>query len=212
MSEPSSGTMRDMISDIDLRPHQRGLRISVILAVALVLSIIYPDAIARRQKSKLPVEAADLADLIHTLINKERKKHRLSVLVWSSELMRIAEKHSRDMDSRNYLDHNSPDGKGFADRYRQSEYTCEVRVGNVIHLGAENIALSHLYNSMIKEKGNTYYNWNSPQEIALRTVKGWMDSAGHRKNILAPHWRQEGIGVKIETSPGNKVYITQNFC
>ena len=204
--------MRDMICKIDACAHQRGLRIYVILAVALVLSIVYPDAVARRQQSKPAVEITDLANRIHILINKERKKHRLGNLTWNSDLARIAEKHSRDMDSRNYLDHNSPDGKGFTDRYRQSGYTCEVRAGSVIHLGAENIALSHLYNSMIKEKGNIYYNWNSPQEIALRTVKGWMDSAGHRKNILAPHWRQEGIGVKIEASPGNKVYITQNFC
>jgi len=27
-----------------------------------------------------------------------------------------------------------------------------------------------------------------------------------------PYWLQEGIGIEIESSPGNKIYITQNFC
>jgi len=41
-------------------------------------------------------------------------------------------------------------------------------------------------------------------------VRGWMDSPGHRKNILTPHWRNEGVGVFL--SPDEKVFITQNFC
>ena len=147
-----------MIYKIDARAYQSGLPIVVMLTVAIGLSLTYADAIARRQQSKPTVEATDLANRIHVLINKERKKHRLGMLAWNDDLMRIAEKHSRDMDNRDYLDHNSPDGKGFTDRYRQSGYTCEVRAGTVISLGAENIALSHLYNSMLKEKGNTYYN------------------------------------------------------
>ena len=116
------------------------------------------------------------------------------------------------MQSRNYLSHDSPEGKGFSYRYRQGGYVCEIRVGSFTYIGAENVALSHLYNSMTREDGIAYYNWNSPQEIAQRTVSGWMNSPGHRKNILEPHWRHEGIGVRIETTPGNKIYITQNFC
>ncbi|MBS1128555.1 MAG: serine protease, partial [Nitrospirae bacterium] len=39
---------------------------------------------------------------------------------------------------------------------------------------------------------------------------GWMNSQGHRKNILTPHWLNQGIGVFISTD--DTVYITQNFC
>jgi uncharacterized protein YkwD len=39
-----------------------------------------------------------------------------------------------------------------------------------------------------------------------------MSSPGHRENILTPYWRDEGIGIEVESSPGNKIYITQNFC
>lgn len=201
-----------MIANSNSASGNRCLRFCTLLTITLALAAVHDDTAARRQKTKHTVEATDLAKRIHALINKERKRHRLSGLTWNDGLVRIAEKHSRDMDGRSYLDHSSPEGNGFPERYRQAGYTCEIQVGNVIYTGAENIALSHLYNSTVIEDGVPYYNWNSPQEIALRTVNGWMNSPGHRKNILAPHWRQEGIGVKIENSPGNKVYITQNFC
>lgn len=199
-------------TSIEMNSHRRRLGIATMFALVLVLGPAYQDAGARRQKPQPAVEAADLAMRIHTLINRERKKHRLGTLAWSEALARVAEKHSRDMQARNYLSHSSPEGKGFSDRYRQAGYVCEIGSGPIVYQGAENIALSHLYNSSVIEDGVAYHNWNSAQDIAQRTVSGWMKSPGHRKNILTPHWRQEGIGVRIEPSPGHKVYITQNFC
>ena len=207
-----SGTLAHMILLNRSQLVGNHFRIFLGFTIAVALCIAPPAATARRQKTQHNIEAADLAKRIHTLVNAERRKQRLTVLAWSNDLKQIAEKHSQDMDQKNYLDHNSPDGKGFPERYRRDGYSCELRVGNVIFTGAENIALSHLYNSMIKEDGVSYYNWNSAQEIAQRTVSGWMNSPGHRKNILAPYWRQEGVGIKIEKKPGNKIYITQNFC
>lgn len=196
----------------DLQIRRRTLGIPCVLMAALVFGAMCSDARARQPKSQPTVAAADLAQDIHAQINRERQSRGLTPLVWSKDLSRIAEKHSRDMASRNYLGHDSADGQDFSYRYRQGKYTCEIRVGNLIYTGAENVALSHLYNSLTKEAGVTYYNWNSPHEIAQRTVNGWMNSPGHRKNILAPHWRHEGVGIKIEAMPGNKIYITQNFC
>lgn len=194
-----------------MNSHRRYLGIATSVFI-VVLGLSYEDAGARRQKPQPTVEAADLATRIHALINRERKKHRLKTLDWSKDLAQISEKHSRDMEMRNYLSHSSPEGQGFIDRYRQAGYVCEIQSGSIIYQGAENIALSHLYNSSIIEDGVVYRNWNSTQDIAQRTVSGWMKSPGHRKNILAPQWRQEGIGVRIEPSPGHKIYITQNFC
>ena len=54
------------------------------------------------------------------------------------------------------------------------------------------------------------YNWSSMESIATSTVTGWMESPGHRKNILEPHWQSEGIGVAV--APDYSVYITENFC
>jgi uncharacterized protein YkwD len=191
---------------------RRCLHVLAILAAVLSLCTASTYATARQQKAKPTIVAADLAKRIHTIINMERKRHGLGMLAWSEDLFRIASKHSNDMATRNYLSHDSPEGKGFSDRYQQAAYVCEIRIGRVIHTGAENIALSHRYNSMTTEDGIAYYNWNSAQEIAQKTVDGWMNSPGHRKNILTPHWLHEGIGIEFESGPGNKIYITQNFC
>ena len=165
---------------------------------------------ARRQQPQPVIVAADLAQRIHVQVNAERARHRLPALSWDKTLSRIAAGHSHDMAHRNYLSHDTPEGRDFSDRYRQAGYSCQVRIGTVIHAGAENIALGRLYNSVTTENGIAYYDWNSVQQIARSTVDGWMKSPGHRENILTPYWRHQGIGVEI--APDNKVYITQNFC
>jgi uncharacterized protein YkwD len=192
----------------DARHH--ALRVSLLCVAVLVLGAAHSVSAARQQIPQPTVEATDLAKRIHAQINTKRKKNGLQPLAWNVTLSQIAAKHSRDMASRRYLGHTSPEGKNFSDRYQQNGFSCEIRIGNLIYAGAENIALSRLYNSMTTENDIAYYNWNSVQEIALKTVDGWMNSPGHRKNILTPYWRQEGIGIEI--TPGNKIYITQNFC
>ncbi|MEK6743880.1 MAG: CAP domain-containing protein [Nitrospirota bacterium] len=148
--------------------------------------------------------------MIHTLINRERGKRGLSQLAADNDLARIARGHSKDMASRRYFSHDSPEGHDFSFRYRQEGYTCSLRIGNTVHMGAENIFLNVRYNSVTTVNRDAYYDWNSEEQIAETTVRGWMDSPGHRKNILTPHWRNEGIGVFL--SPDDKIYITQNFC
>jgi len=83
-------------------------------------------------------------------------------------------------------------------------------VGNVIHLGAENIARGNLYASVTTVNRIQHFDWSSEERIARAAVEGWMASPGHRANILTAHWKREGIGLVI--APDRKVYITQNFC
>jgi uncharacterized protein YkwD len=153
----------------------------------------------------------ELEKNIHDLINRERQKHGLSPLVWNDTLSIIARKHSQDMARRNYFSHDTPEGHDFSYRYGQAGYSCAVRgQGNIYYIGAENIFQNNLYDRVVFVDGVVHYDWNSEGKIAKTTVRGWMDSKGHRKNILTPHWRSEGIGVAI--APDGKVYITQNFC
>jgi uncharacterized protein YkwD len=171
-----------------------------------------PDAqhAAVHDPSRPLVVADDLARRIHTLVNAERARKGLPALGWDESLARIAAGHSHDMASRQFLSHDSPEGDGFDDRYRQADYVCRIRDGRIIHLGAENIALGHLIDSVVTRNGVAHVNWNSRDEIARRAVDGWMRSSGHRKNILAPQWRNQGIGVGMGAD--DKVYVTQNFC
>ena len=161
-------------------------------------------------QSQPTISAAGLEKQIHSLINKERQKHSLSRLEWDDALAGIGRKHSKDMVQRSYFDHVSPEGHDFLYRFKQDGYQCSVRAGNTIYAGAENISLNNRYASITTVNGDAFYEWNSMDKIAETTVQGWMDSPGHRKNILMPHWRREGIGVTL--APDGKILITQNFC
>jgi uncharacterized protein YkwD len=163
-----------------------------------------------KQRPQPKIDTAALEKRIHSLINKERRKQGLSLLEWDDALSGIARGHSRDMAARTYFAHNSPEGRDFSSRYQERGYQCAVRTGNTIYMGAENIALNTLYDSVTTFNDKAYYDWNSEARIAETTVRNWMESTGHRKNILTPYFKHEGIGVFIASD--GKVYITQNFC
>ncbi len=157
------------------------------------------------------INISNLERNIHDFINGERRKHGLSPLAWNDTLSSVARKHSQDMAMRNYFSHDTPEGHDFSYRYRQAGYSCSVPgKGNIYFTGAENIFQNNLYDRVVFTDGVAHYDWNTVRKITESTVHGWMNSQGHRKNILTPHWKSEGIGVAI--SPDDKVYITQNFC
>jgi uncharacterized protein YkwD len=147
----------------------------------------------------------------HDLINRERKKEGLSALGFNRALVRIARSHSRDMGERGYFSHDTPEGKAFSDRYSAGGFKCAIGVGNAIYGGAENISQQNVYAGYTESsEGWRKYDWQSEEVIAESAVRGWMESRGHRQNILTPHWETEGIGVFI--APDGRVYLTQNFC
>jgi len=161
-------------------------------------------------KPQPAVSPARLQKAIHDLINHERRAQGLAPLAWDGPLAAVARGHSADMAKRNYFSHNSPEGEGFERRYRKARYRCALRVANVIHLGAENIARGNLYASVTTVNRTQHFDWSSEERIARAAVEGWMASPGHRANILTAYWKREGIGLVI--APDRKVYITQNFC
>jgi uncharacterized protein YkwD len=148
---------------------------------------------------------------IHQLVNEERTRHGLSPLAWNPMLNKIARLHSQDMVVRNYFSHYSPEGHDLAYRYSRQGFVCEVAVGNVYYTGAENIFQNHLYDSIeyINEVP-AIYHWRDMERIAETTVTKWINSPGHRMNILEPSWKSEGIGIAI--SNNYEVYITEEFC
>ncbi len=191
-------------------PARAALMILLIAAAACVGPQPRPVSRPLAHKGKPHIRVVDLEKKIHALVNRERQQHGLAPLEFDHALVVIARKHSRDMSSRKYFDHVSPEGHDFSYRYRKAGYSCAITAGSVIYAGAENIALNNLYDSVTTVNGEAFYDWNSLDRIAETTVQGWMKSSGHRKNILTPNWRNEGIGVVI--SPDDKVYITENFC
>lgn len=52
------------------------------------------------------------------------------------------------------------------------------------------------------------YRYNGSGEASLGTVEGWINSSGHRKNILSPVYRE---GARIYLNDQNEVCITGSF-
>jgi len=156
--------------------------------------------------------AQQIEYLVHELTNEERLDHGLSQLAFDPEITQIARGHSSDMAEREYFAHETPEGLTPTDRAKQNEYSCQKIVGLLIYSGiAENIFQGHLFDSYYTVNGEiTSYEWSTEEEIAKTTVDGWMNSPGHRENILTEIFDREGIGVEI--TQDHKVYVTQNFC
>lgn len=115
------------------------------------------------------------------LVNAERTKRGISALTLDSNLSSVATKKSQDMVNKNYFDHTSPTYGSPFDMMKQ--------FGISYRTAGENIA-----------KGQ-----KTPQEV----VTAWMNSEGHRKNILNPNFTNLGIGIAKDSK--GTTYWTQMF-
>jgi uncharacterized protein YkwD len=158
------------------------------------------------------IDKSELEITVHQLTNQYRIQHGLNSLSWDDELSTVARSHSQDMALRDYFSHDTPEGRDPTDRGILQGYKCEKIVGYLMYIGiAENIFQNNLYHTIWYTDGiPTSYDWNSLDDIAQTTVDGWMNSTGHRKNILTETFDREGIGIDFASD--DKVYITQNFC
>ena len=115
------------------------------------------------------------------LVNAERTKRGISALTLDSNLSSVATKKSQDMVNKNYFDHTSPTYGSPFDMMKQ--------FGISYRTAGENIA-----------KGQ-----KTPQEV----VTAWMNSEGHRKNILNPNFTNLGVGIAKDSK--GTTYWTQMF-
>lgn len=157
----------------------------------------------------LDVPRSRLVELIHVEINERRLEQGLRPLDYDSALGDIAQQYSETMLSVDTLSHTGPGGDTFEDRYAEDGYYCRVPVGeNRYSHGGENILYTYYETPLT---GDRYYD--TPKELAGGMVESWMNSPGHRENILKPYWESEGLGVAAGWVNGEiKVYATQNFC
>lgn len=161
---------------------------------------------------KPTIDTIELEKKIHLLINQQRQYNGLSAFAWDDRLSNVARIHSDDMALRSYFSHDTPEGLDPTARGAKYGVRCEKTVGNLIYSGiAENIFQNNLYDRVWYTNGMpTSYEWNNIDDLAQSTVSGWMESPGHRQNILTQTYDREGIGIAI--SSDDKVYITQDFC
>lgn len=163
-------------------------------------------------KNPFTISTDALEQRVHDLINQQRTAHGLASLRFDPALAGIARMHSEDMAAQDYFAHVNPSGQNPTARGIAAGYTCRKNYGsNYSYAIAENLFQNYLYSSATYYSNReTVYEWKSPEEIAQTTVGGWMNSSGHRENIVTPTFDREGIGVAI--APDDKVYITEDFC
>jgi len=138
---------------------------------------------------------------IHELVNEERSDRDLFALEWNDEVHRVADAHSRDMIERDFFAHENPDGESALQRYERRGVAGCRRAG-------ENIAQTWWERRVQTDDGVERYT--SEAELAAAIVEGWMNSEGHRANILRSSWRSQAIGVEVASD--DTVLATQNFC
>ena len=158
------------------------------------------------------IDVRQLEDLTHELINVQRVMHGFDPLEHDEAIRLIARGHSEDMASRDYFSHDSPEGLGPTDRGQRAGYDCYRNFGSYFTFGlVENIHQGLLFEGYRTINGRTTpYNLYSLEEIAQNAVEGWMNSPGHRQNILDSSYDRAGMGIAI--ADDGKVFITQNFC
>lgn len=119
------------------------------------------------------------ADEVRALVDDERAQAGCGSLEPQSQLDAAAQGHAEDMAANDYFDHTSLDGRSPTDRARDQGYQGGV---------GENIA----------------YGYRTAEEV----MTGWMNSEGHRANILNCDYRYLGIGI---ADRNGTLYWVQNF-
>ncbi|MFF5961032.1 CAP domain-containing protein [Streptomyces luteogriseus] len=114
-----------------------------------------------------------------SLVNEERAKVGCSPVAAGSALTALAQSYSEDMAARGFFDHTDPDGRTPWDRAEKA---------GISNLGGENIARG--------------------QADAAAVMDAWMNSPGHRANILNCDFKTLGVGVELGSGGP---WWTQNF-
>ena len=122
---------------------------------------------AKSQKPTAPATNSQAVQQVIDLTNAERRKNGLPALTADAKLNSVAQTKSTDMQKNNYFSHTSPTYGSPFDMMRDQ--------GVSYKSAGENIAQGQ----------------RTPQEV----VQAWMNSEGHRRNILNSNYNHIGVGL-----------------
>ncbi|MFF7653236.1 CAP domain-containing protein [Streptomyces sp. NPDC007983] len=138
-----------------------------------------PATTATTKAAASPSSAASSAqDQVVDLVNSERAKVGCSPLKVNAKLTKAAQAHSEDMAEHSDMSHTGSDGSSPGDRIERAGYSWSTY--------GENVA----------------YGYSSAKSV----MEGWMNSSGHKANILNCDFKEIGVGL---AQPGD--YWTQDF-
>lgn len=129
---------------------------------------------------------AEVEQAIYNKVNEERAKAGVQGLSYNTTMEKYARIKSQDMGDKNYFSHTDLNGNNITTQMKADGVTYNAWGENIAYIG-----------------GIT-----DPTALANQFMTNWMNSEGHKKNILSTNFDSIGVGVyKI----GNKVYATQEF-
>ncbi len=120
-------------------------------------------------------------------MNAERVKNGLAPLTSDTKLSSIARAHSGDMLTNNFFSHSSLNGCNPGCRLNAAGYGWMSYGENIYWMSGYDL---------------------SAQDTANKVVAGWMNSPGHRANILGTKFTNVGVGIAVQ---GSKVYATADY-
>ena len=116
-----------------------------------------------------------MAEQVLSFVNDFRSRNGLATVRLNNQLNTAAQGHSQSMATQDFFSHQGKDGSTFDQRIRAAGY--------LFSTAAENIAAGHL--------------------TASAVVDGWINSPGHRANMLNPNVQEIGVGhVFLSNDPG----------
>ena len=160
-----------------------GYQVGVSEMITANPQIANPNLINIGQNVKVPdlTTVKTVESQVQVMVNAERSKIGLAPLKLNWQLSRVARYKSQDMIDKNYFDHTSPT--------YGSPFTMMTNFGIKYMSAGENIAYG--------------------QQTATAVMTAWMNSAGHKANILSKNYSEIGVGLAKKAD--GTCYWTQQF-
>lgn len=132
----------------------------------------------------MPASASTQEDQVIAIVNRIRAQNGLGPVSYNPTLATAARRYAGYMASANFFSHSGPDGSTMTSRIEAAGYRPWTFV-------AENLGAGQ----------------SSPEQV----VDGWMNSPGHRANILSPKVREIGVGYAYQAGSRYGHYWAQEF-
>lgn len=164
----------------------------VLPALSLIGRVISSASVERaamkapKTYASTPKELRQTASWVLHYTNRARQRHRLPLLQRYLALESAAQKHSNWMARNKRFSHEGRHGSSPHQRIKAESFGGSTTGENIYQFPAR----------------------RDQKKLAKNLVDGWMNSPGHRANILHPGFRYLGVGI---ARSGDSIYATQNF-
>lgn len=180
-STPSKDQVKEPVVEQPTTEQDTATKTPVTEAPVVPETPVVPEAPVVNEKFMAQVEQA-----IFNKVNEERSKAGVAPLTYNKTMEKYARIKSQDMGDKNYFSHQDLSGNLITTKMKADGVSYRAWGENIAYIGGV----------------------SDPTALANQFMTNWMNSEGHRKNILSTNFESIGVGVY---KAGNRVYATQEF-